>query len=83
MTDQERERDRAIRELARLLGPVTNLKDPEAAAARYVDWLIAERWRYIAPPPGWKADPPNPEATARGVDMARDLLNIRKDPTDA
>jgi hypothetical protein len=79
MTDQELARDRAIRELARLLKPVTNLKNPEAAAIQFVDWLYANHFRYVAPPPGWKADPPNPEATARGVDMARDLLNIRKD----
>lgn len=51
MTDQERERERAIRELARWLGPVTNLKDPEAAAAKFMDWLIGEHWRCIPPPP--------------------------------
>jgi hypothetical protein len=81
MTDQERERERAIRELARLLGPVTNLKDPEAAAARYVDWLIGEHWRWVAPPSGWKVDPPNPEATARGVDLAREAHGIAKNDT--
>jgi hypothetical protein len=79
VADQDAARDRAVRELACWLGPVTTLRDPEAGARKFMDWLQANHWRYVAPPPGWKADPPNPEATARGVDLARDLLNIRKD----
>lgn len=83
MTDQEQARERATRELARLLAPVTNLKNPEAAAAQFVDWLYANHFRYMPPPPGITPVTPNPDAYERGPALARDLLNIRKDPTDA
>lgn len=83
MSEQEQARDRATRELARWLAPVTNLKNPEAAAAQFIDWLYANHFRYVAPPPGFTPAAPNPEAAARGVAEARNLLNLRKDPTDA
>lgn len=78
MTDQERERERAIRELARLLGPVTTLKDPEAAAAKFMDWLYANNFRWVAPTPGITPVTPNPDAYERGAPLAREALH-RKD----
>lgn len=51
MTDQERAKEKAVRELASWLGPVTNLRDPEAGARKFIDWLIGEHWRCIPPPP--------------------------------
>lgn len=82
MSEQEQARDRAIRELARLLAPVTSLKNPEAAAAQYVDWLYANHFRYIPPPPGITPPKPNPDAYERGAAEARARLN-RKDQDHA
>jgi hypothetical protein len=82
MTDQAEAAERSARELERrirMVCPPSLLADAYAFAVAFVRWEQAEHWRHVPPPPGWKVDPPNPEATARGVDMARDLLNIRKD----
>jgi hypothetical protein len=51
MTDQERAKEQAARELACWLGPVTNLRDPEAGATKFMNWLIANGWRYVPRPP--------------------------------
>ena len=74
MTDQELARERAVRELARLLAPVTNLKNPEAAAAKYVDWLYDNDFRHVPRPPVITA-------TTDGVPAdkyADDLAAVRK-----
>lgn len=83
MTDQERAKEQAIRELASWLAPVTNLRDPEAGARKFMDWLQEHYWRHMPPAPGITPPAPNPDAYDRGGALARDLLNIRKDPTDA
>lgn len=51
MTDQERARERAARELARRLALVAPLKDPRAAADDFMAWLHGEHWRCWPPPP--------------------------------
>ena len=79
MTDQERAKEEAVRELTSWLGPVTNLRDPEAGARKFMDWLESRYWRCWPPPPGITAGEKNPEAYERGAAQARDLLKIRKD----
>jgi hypothetical protein len=82
MTDQDVAAERSARELERrirMVIPPSLLADAYAFAAAFIRWQQAEHWRYVPPPPGWKADPPNPKAATRGADYARDLLNIRKD----
>lgn len=87
MTDQELARDRAIRELARRLraiAPDGLLTDIDQFCDTY--WRDAtERgyWRHVPPPPDITPVTPNPDAYDRGGALARDLLNIRKDSTDA
>ena len=85
MTDQEQAKERAVRELARRLHAVAPdglLTDIDQFAAQY--WQDAtERgyWRHVPPSPGITPPTPNPDAYERGADLARDLLNIRKDIT--
>jgi hypothetical protein len=82
MTDQAEAAERSARELERrirMVIPPSLLADAYAFATAFVRWQQADHWRYVPPPPGWKADPPNPEATERGAAQARNLLNIRRD----
>lgn len=82
MTDQDHAAELAVTELAKRLRaviPAGLLVDADAFAARFITDLQAEHWRCLPPPPEWRHDPPDPEATARGVAMARAALE-RTDP---
>ena len=86
MSDQELARDRAIRELARRLEhivPASLLADPHAFARQFIHDMTEANtrgaWRYIPTSPGITPPTPNPDAYERGGELARDLLNIRKD----
>ncbi|GAA4626678.1 hypothetical protein GCM10023196_035910 [Actinoallomurus vinaceus] len=66
--------ERAARELARRLEPVTTLKDPYAFALRFIQDLKAEHWHHIEPPPpviaaAGTGAPPDPHADE--LDAAR------------
>jgi hypothetical protein len=89
MTEQEQARDRATRELARRLhaiAPDGLLTDIDTFAAEFVTDMTAPnsrgRWCYVLANPGFRVEPKNPDAYERGPALARNLLNIRKDPTD-
>jgi hypothetical protein len=51
VTDQDEAAERAAKELARRLGPVTTLRDPYAAGMDFMAWLQSQHWRCIPPPP--------------------------------
>jgi hypothetical protein len=83
-TVQEEARERAAQELAKRVAAIAAITDPLAWARSFMrDMTAAGNWRYVPPAPGIKPTVANPEAYDRGGALARDLLNIRKDSTDA
>ena len=47
MTNQQHAREHAARELARRLTPVTTLKNPDAAAHDFINWMAEHDWRHV------------------------------------